>query len=308
MCGRVLHWGLIVAILAGLQGCSSLQHSGGPDPLPMTDSQRQALLSATADVEATRQAMSDGNLEKRAEARNVYVANRLVLLDAAFLQYVRSLTSNKRTLDSATEGSVLGLSVLGTLLDSARAKENLAAAVAAITGLKSNIDKNFFDNRGLDAIASMMVAKRKEVLARILKGLAGSVDEYPMVAARGDLNDYYLAGTMDGAFLTIQAEAQKREDAATKIIEDSRQVQRVSETLGTADRTTKRSLTTALGSTRATPEALRKALLLLGVPDTQPPRSGEQAAALLRDVVFSAQTAAKVNDLSATFKEAGLLP
>lgn len=298
---------IVVSMALLSAGCGSLKQSGGPQPLSLDDDQRKQLLAATADLGATGAALSGDTEDTRRKARDAYIANRLVLLDTDFLVYLRSLTSHKRTLDSASEGSVLGLSVLGTIRDSVRAKENLAAAVAAITGLKSNIDKNFFENRGLEAIASMMVAKRKEVLARILKGVSGGTDSYSLVAARNDLNDYYLAGTMDGAFLTIQSEAAKRDEAATKDLDDARQIVRVTETLGTDTRTAKRALTTSLGSPRATPANVKKALALLGFAETQPPRPDDKAIALLREIVFNTQTAAKVGDLTATFREAGLI-
>jgi hypothetical protein len=291
-----------------LAGCGALKQSVGPEPLGLPDGERTKLVSATADAEATAKAVAPGNEADRRSARNAYIANRLVLLDIDFLAYLRSLGAHKRTLDSAAEGTVLALSVLGTVLDSVNAKENLAAAVALVTGLKSNVDKNFFENRGLDAITSTMIARRKEVLARLIRNLPGSTDAYPLVAARGDLNDYYLAGTMDGAFLTIQSEASKRDESATRAIEQARETVRVTETLGTDTRATKRTLTAALGGPGATPANVRKALLALGIPEAQPPMPDADALRLLHDIVFGAQTTAKVNDLQATFKDAGLLP
>jgi hypothetical protein len=83
---------------------------------------------------------------------------------------------------------------------------------------------------------------------------------------------------------------------------------RVTETLGTDTRATKRALTTALGGPGATPANVRKALLALGIPETQPPMPDADALKLLHDIVFGAQTTAKVNDLQETFKDAGLLP
>ena len=286
-------------------GCGSLQRSGGAAPLGLSESERARLIKSTADLDAT-QAMTTGDEAAQLNARNAYVANRLVLLDADFLAYVRSLTSDKRTLDSASEGSVLGLSVLGTIRDSARAKENLAAAVAAITGLKSNIDKNFFENRGLDAIAAMMVARRKEVLVRIADGLGRPAATYTLVAARSDLNDYYLAGTMDGAFMTIQAEAAKRDATATRdlVIAQSSAPVRVATTITPAKRTTKRDLATALG--KATPEAVRKALQALDIPATQPPLRDDEALDVLQRLLFRTTTDAEVERMAEAFEAAGL--
>lgn len=296
-----------VALALGVlvAGCGSLQRSGGAAPLGLSEGERERLIKSTADLDATQQAMT-GEESARRTVRDAYVANRLVLLDADFLAYVRSLTSNKRTLDSASEGSVLGLSVLGTIRDSARAKENLAAAVAAITGLKSNIDKNFFENRGLDAIAAMMVARRKEVLVRIADGLGRPTPAYPLTAARSDLNDYYLAGTMDGAFMTIQADATRRDAVATRdlVIAQASEAVRVTTTISTAKRATKRELAAALG--KATPEAVRKALQALGVPATQPPLQDSEALDVLQRRLFKATSDDDIDDMAAIFRAAGL--
>lgn len=305
----LLRFGVFALALLTLAGCAALRQAGGPDPLPLTDTQRSALLAASDDLVADQAMQNAANDEaKRLALRDAYIANRLVLMDVAFLQYLRSLTSNKHTLDSATEGTVLGLSVLGTIRDSAQAKENLAALVAMIVGLKSNVDKNFFDNRGLDAIASMMVAKRKEVLLRIVTAMPSSTSAYSLVSARSDLNDYYLAGTLGGAFLTIQAEASKRDDKASKELEQGRLVANTMENLSDSTLDAKLALTKALGSKTLTLEALTKALTSLSVPPDKIPDTLEGAAKLLQSFVRSAVTTPKINALTSIFKDAGLLP
>ena len=182
---RIALLGLCVALV----GCSTLQQAGGPPAPTLPQASRDGVVTATNEA-TVETAMKTGTEADRQATRNAYIGGRLVLLDTDFLTYLRGLTTNKRTLDSATEGTVLALAVLGSVIDGARAKENLAALVALVTGLKSNVDKNFYDNRAIDAIASMMVAKRKEVLARILTNLDASTTTYPLAAARADLNDY----------------------------------------------------------------------------------------------------------------------
>jgi len=307
--GALSGLGLGLVLLTPLAGCSSLQQVGGPPPIGLSELQRNKLLTATDDFDVS-QAMGDANADatRRRELRNAYIANRLVLMDVAFLNYLRTLTTDKHTLDAASEGTVLGLSVLGTLMNATQAKENLAALVATITGLKAVVDKNFFDNRGLDAIASTMVAKRKEVLARILVALPGSAEAYPLVAARNDLNDYYLAGTMDGAFLTIQAEANKRDEAASRNLSQTLMVANTMENLSSTTLASKRSLTLALGAPTATLEAVTAALTALSVPSDQLPAAKDAAVALLQKYVREARTQVQIDALAAIFRNAGLTP
>ena len=302
---RSVLFGLITWALAG---CASLQQSGGPAPLQLSVVQRDALALASDDLVADKaQIEASGDDAKRMLLRNSFIGNRLVLLDANFLNYLRSLTADRRTLDSATEGSVLGLSVLGTVVDTARAKENLAALVAVVTGLKSNVDKNYFGNRAMDALAQTMVTRRKEVLARIIDALPASMTTYSMVSARADLNDYYDAGTMDGALRAIHADASKRDETVTKKLDRDRVVANTLENLNAETLTTKVSLSRALAAKTVTLDALTKALQALSVPADTLPSTTEDAAKMLQQFVRSARTDPQIKALAAVWRDAGLL-
>lgn len=302
---RSILFGLIAWALAG---CGSLQHSGGPEPLQLSAVQRDALALATDDLVADKaQIEASGGDAKRVLLRNSFIANRLVLLDASFLNYLRSLTADRRTLDSATEGSVLGLSVLGTVVDTARAKENLAALVATITGLKSNVDKNYFGNRAMDALAQTMVTRRKEVLARIVDVLPASMATYSMVSARADLNDYYDAGTMDGALRAIHADASKRDETVTKKLEQDRFVANTLENLSADTLSLKTSMSRALAAKTVTLESLTKALQALSVAADKLPATTEEAAKMLQQFVRSARTDTQIKALAQVWRDAGLL-
>jgi len=297
----------LLALCIGLVGCSTLQQAGGPPAPALPQASREAVVAATDEAKVEAATQTATTEAQRQSVRNAYIGGRLVLLDTDFLTYLRSLTTNKRTLDSATEGTVLALAVLGSVIDGARAKENLAALVALITGLKSNVDKNFYDNRAIDAIASMMVAKRKEVLARILTSLGAPTTNYPLAAARADLNDYYVAGTMDGAFLTIQSEATKRDEKATRTIEGHRVVRNTLENVSAATIATKSGLTKALDPKTASLDKVQKALRSLGVSEEQMPPTVEEAATLLQSFVRDAREAETIKALQKVFQDAGLI-
>ncbi len=299
---------LILGVACLLGGCGNLQQSLGPSLVVPDEASRKALLTATADATVTAQVISTAaTADERRNARNAFIANRLVLLDAAFAVYLRDLGGDKRTLDSATEGSVLGFSVLGTLRDSARAKENLAAAVALITGLKSNVDKNFFDNRGLQAITTAMVARRREVLARIEENLDEPVENYTLIAARADLNDYEQAATVDGAFRIIQEDAAKRGAEADKALQMNRLVATVSRELGTGVQANKLAMTEALGTPKATLATMTDALRRLGAEEAKLPKTEAEARTALQRLVRRARDDAAVASLRKVFIDAKLL-
>lgn len=302
-CKSLWAWLILIGV-AGLAGCGSLPRTGGPDPVPVSAEQRQALVTASEDAKVNN-AYSQPNVEEtiKRSARDAYIVNRITLIDIAFLEYLRSLSTTKRGLDSASEGATLGLSVLGTVMDGVRAKENLAAAVAAITGLKSNVDKNYFDNRGVEAMVSMMIARRKEVLVRMVQSMARGSDGYTLVQARHDVNEYYLAGTLDGAFALVQADASRRDENATVQLV----ARNIVEDMSPATIDDKTTMSLSLGTAKATPEAVRKALLAAGLAPEQMPASDELARKTLQAMVRNARTKAQVDALQTVFKAAGLL-
>jgi hypothetical protein len=153
----------------------------------------------------------------------------------------------------------------------------------------------------------MMVAKRKEVLARMILSLNSSTASYSLISARSDLNDYYLAGTIDGAFLTIQAEASKRDEKASKELEHGRLVINTMDNLDANTLQAKLAMTKALGAKTLTREMLLTALASLNVPGDKIPETVEGAATLLQSFVRSAVTTSQINAMLAIFKDAGLL-
>ena len=93
--------------------------------------------------------------------------------------------------------ATLALNLAGTLVGAARAKTNLAAA--GIGDSKTSIDKHFYYEKSVEALVATLNGWRKEVLVRLLQSLGGDHVEYPLTQAVVDLNEYYLAGTLNGA-------------------------------------------------------------------------------------------------------------
>jgi hypothetical protein len=299
---------LLAAAMCLLGGCGILGRSIGPEPTVMSDEQRARLVDM-ADEAATNAAYGEtgADEDKRRLVRDNYILNRLAILDVRFLEYIHSLGASRRLIDSATESTVIGLSVIGTVVDTARAKENLAALVAAITGTKASVDKNYFENRGLNAIVSTMIARRKEILARVVSSMQSPTAAYSLVSARNDLNDYYLAGTMDGAFVAIQESANKRDEAATRSIQNVELVRNTVDNINADTLQIKRGLTQALAGPKATPESIRKALELLDVPPDRVPASTDDSKQLLKQFIQGARSKDKIDAMKNIFTSAGLL-
>jgi hypothetical protein len=148
---------------------------------------------------------------KTVDQRDRIVTGRLVLMDIRYIQFIRSLTVDKQQLDAATDILSISLNLAGAATSAVRAKTNLAMLAAGVTGAKTSIDKHFYFEKTVPALVTSMNASRKGVMTRILDGLTGDLTQYPFERAISDLNDYYMAGTLNSAISSIQADASDRE-------------------------------------------------------------------------------------------------
>jgi hypothetical protein len=297
---------LVLAATLALAGCAT--RISGPDPVASTTADLEILKADAQFGDVNRKFLASRDEPTRRLLRDQYLFARLAFIDIGFIQYVRTLSGDRRHLDAATEAATLSASVAATLRDSLQAKSNLAAFVATLTGLKANVDKNYFENKGTDAILSTMASRRKEVLARILGAAGNDTGAYPLIAAKVDADQYYEAGTMEGAYLLIQQEAAARDATAQKSIDAVQIVRNVPLNLGADAQAQKRQLTLSLGSDRITLAMARSALQALGVPAEQVPATLPDALRVLQQFVRSATTPEAVAGVRQAFTAAGIPP
>jgi hypothetical protein len=237
------------------------------------------------------------------DARDRFITGRLVLMDLQYVKFIRTLTSDKQQLDSATDIMNLTLNLAGTLVGGVQAKTNLAALGAGISGSKTVIDKNYYYEKSINALVATMNAHRKEVLIKILEGLPRTLDMYPLTQAVIDLNDYYLAGTLNGALQFVQADAGKLEAKSDATIEEKRILHFY--TKEEIDIT--KQLTDAIGSPQFDLTKAKNALKELGLDDAKSPESTEEAKSILKGYVKKANPGAEIKQVRDAFKNAGLL-
>ena len=196
----------IVAFVLQLSACQSIRSGGAPEPSFNIDQDLEQLSKEFASATSISEYYKL-DADKRQDARNRFVSGRLVQMDLQYLKFIRTLTADKQQLDAATDVVNMSLNLAGTLVGGLQAKSNLAVAAAGISGAKTTIDKDFYYEKSIQALVATMNAKRKEVLARILPKLGAPLEMYPFEYAITDLNEYYLAGTLNGAlqFITTQA-------------------------------------------------------------------------------------------------------
>jgi hypothetical protein len=292
-----------------LAGCKTLGNGGAPEPAFDIDADLKALseqFSASTSVSNYYVQAAAGNA---VAARNRFITGRLVQVDLHYIQFIRSLTTDKQRLETATDLATMTLNIAGTLTGGERAKANLAAAAAILGGTRTTIDKQYFFEKSMDALVGTMNAKRKAVLVGILQGLATkSVDEYPFELALTQLNEYYMAGTLNGAIQFINVQSAEQEKASDIEIKN---IPRLTETTHAVNDQIK-ALTDALAN--ATPENARQALAALGEDTSKLGTDRLQLATALKGKIREInrkntleEKQAAADGLTGIFKAAGLL-
>ncbi|MCA3060737.1 MAG: hypothetical protein ING60_13070 [Rhodocyclaceae bacterium] len=203
----------MAAMLASLGGCASLSNGGAP---PILNEDKNAL----AELGKKYGAGNFVNSSVDELGRNDLIFGRVQLINLNYYKWLADLKTDKQFGDTATDLTILGLGIAGTATKALRAKTNLAAAVVAVGAGKSIIDKNYFYDKTLPALISMMEAARQTKLLEIRQKMSKDMTEYSVMDAKQDLDEFERAGTLDvGIQTAIQSGAAQAKDKIDKINE-----------------------------------------------------------------------------------------
>ena len=207
---------VILMLSISIWGCASFtgypERSGNvEDELKQLDKYLNPEIIAEYDKE------QDQN--KKLALRNEIINARIRAIDIHFNDFQQRLYSEGVGSNIATDWTVIGLGVAGSITSSLSTTQNLSAISGGITGAKASFDKNAFFDRTMPAILSQMIALRKSALVKIRSGLKAGVSEYPLNWALIDLEEYFMAGTMPGAVIGIVEEAGATTKKADSMLE-----------------------------------------------------------------------------------------
>ncbi|KUE80057.1 hypothetical protein ATO46_16535 [Aeromonas schubertii] len=204
---------LSVGVVVLLAGCATFQ--GGMPDLPFNTEEELGIVKANLkDAASVNTYYNSPSLE----TRNKFIASRLVITNIEYLKYIKNLSAEESQIHSATDILVLSLDVAATAFSPVTTKTILSSLSSVTGGTRMAIDKNAYADKAMSALVSAMNAQRKEVLKRIVVGSAMSLNGYTFEQALSDINDYYLAGTINGALSSIQRDAAVKEAAADSAI------------------------------------------------------------------------------------------
>lgn len=148
--------------------------------------------------------------------RDEYVNARITAINLHFGTFEKALFREGVGAGIGTDWIKLALGGAGALY--AGASQALSAATAGIEGAKASFDKQAFFENTVTTLFAAMDANRKTVLVKIRQGLRQLVANYPLTQAMADLEDYYNAGTIPGALISINADSGAKAEKADAIL------------------------------------------------------------------------------------------
>lgn len=199
----------LLLICSVLFGCSTFQ--GGMPNLPFNVEEELGIVKSELKNSASVKTYYES---PSSDTRNKFIASRLVITNIEYLNFIKNLSAEESQIHSATDILVLSLNVLSASFTPVNTKTSLSALSSMIGGGRLSIDKNAYHEKTMSALISAMNAQRKDVLKRLLKGAQVDLNVYSFEQALSDINDYYLAGTFNGALASIQHDAAIKEDKA----------------------------------------------------------------------------------------------
>ncbi len=226
---------------------------------------------------------SDRNNLTRRQWRDAVVNARIRAIDLHFNDFQQALFQEGVGIGIATDWATLALGGAGALYKSSA--QTLSAISAAVVGGKASFDKNAYFDKSMPTLLAMMVAKQKEVLVRIRRGLRNDTDQYPLELALNDVDSYYNAGSIPGALMGVAqsaGETAEEADKQLKILFRGKATKEHEEML--------RLCTSAIGGlTAADLDKAKDALKDLEPSTSVSQITFDKARQLLRDIVFNAE-------------------
>jgi len=214
-----LRLGLSAIFFLLVSGCSVYKPKA---PIPSGYSKQVEADVASPTLLKDYNAMAQGtDVEKAAKvARRNQILNELIyLVDQNYYNFENHFYGSQATFSTGADAINLGLTAAGAVTGTAEVKSILAATATGVTGFKTSVEKNFFDQQSRAAVVTKMRALRATQLATLQDDshMKAGVTAYSLEAGISDVNGYYDAGTVVGALQSIaQSAGQQTTDAATK--------------------------------------------------------------------------------------------
>jgi hypothetical protein len=160
---------------------------------------------------------------RRRELRDQIVLARMYAIDINYSEYEANLTRERQNVNFMTTVAQLALMGSATAVAAKETKTILAAVATGLTGVKEAYDKDILIEKTIAILQQTMRARRKEVKVLIVERLGSDTGQYPLELALADVEMYFRAGTITGAFIDVAQDvgvrlANARDDEARVVI------------------------------------------------------------------------------------------
>jgi hypothetical protein len=168
------------------------------------------------DVNSYRIAISAKDYTQARILRDQIVYRTLADIESTYGRFEVRLTTSRATESVLADTAQLGITAATTVVGASDVKDILAASLSGLQGTQLSIDKNFFREKTTESLISQMRADRKNLEAQIVSRLANqdvipttdpttkaNIAAYSLDAAWIDVTQYYYAGTVPSALVSI---------------------------------------------------------------------------------------------------------
>jgi len=190
---------LIISLLAG--GCATIKNY--PDRTVNLPEDVKALNDKFSLEEYLKLTDKAG----KKSYRNDFINAKILAIDQSFETFQEDLVRESGLKDLGADWANLALTGAAAVVPLAQTKTVLTAIATGITGAKGSVDTNLFFKKTVVALITQMKADRETKRTDILKKMDLDTDKYPLTLALTDLEEYYKAGTLPQALISISATA-----------------------------------------------------------------------------------------------------
>jgi hypothetical protein len=156
------------------------------------------------DVKVYRTAIKENRITDATIVRDTMIQRVRLEIDGNYHQFEQKLFGDRAYFATAADWVELGLAGATTVVAGEGTKTILGAVLTATKGARLSLDKNFFREKTTETIMSAMQAERLKRLTLITQKMtSGTAAQYSWDEAWVDLLDYFYAGTIENALLSI---------------------------------------------------------------------------------------------------------
>jgi hypothetical protein len=216
--------GLTILLLMITSACSVYRPKA---PIPTAYSKQIQADVASTSLRSSYNAMpegTDGEKAAKVARRNQILSELIYLVDQNYYTFENHFYGSQATFSTAADAANLGLTAAGAVTGTTEIKSILSATATGVTGFRTSVEKNFFDQQSRAAVVTKMRALRATQLATIQdeNHMKAGVTAYSLEAGISDVNAYFDAGTVVAALQSIAESAgQQTKAAADKQLNNS---------------------------------------------------------------------------------------